>query len=60
MFSEELMAKKKTSLKEKDLLDRVRRAAERSVRERRITPSERRAIMEAYESGLRGYTYFED
>lgn len=42
-----------------DLVDRVRRMAEHAVRASKITPEERRKIMEAYEAGLRGYTYFE-
>lgn len=42
-----------------ELLDRMRRTAERAVRTSRITPEERRKIMDAYEAGLRGYTYFE-
>jgi hypothetical protein len=29
------------------------------VTQKRITPSERRVIMAAFEEGLRGYTYFE-
>ena len=42
-----------------DLIDRFRIVAERAVREKTITPSERRDIMALYEGGLRGYTYFE-
>ncbi len=42
-----------------DLLDRMRKYAEAAVRAGRITPLERRNIVAAYESGLRGYTYFE-
>jgi len=42
-----------------DMLDRVRKVAEQAVRSGRITAEERRQIMEAYEVGLRGYTYFE-
>jgi len=41
------------------LVERMRAKAERAVREGRITAHERREIMDAYESGLRGYTYFE-
>ena len=33
--------------------------AEQAVRAGRITPEERREIVDAYETGLRGYTYFE-
>lgn len=42
-----------------DMLDRMRKQAESAVRKRQITPQERREILAAYESGLRGYTYFE-
>jgi arginine decarboxylase len=41
------------------LLARFRELAEVAVRQKRITPVERREILRAYESGLRGYTYFE-
>ncbi len=43
----------------KELINAVRRKAERSVRRGMLSPKERRMIMEAYENGLRGYTYFE-
>ena len=43
----------------RDMVEFMRRTAERAVREGRITPEERREIMDAYENGLRGYTYFE-
>ncbi len=42
-----------------DLLDRMRKQAEVAVRAGAITPQERREIVAAYETGLRGYTYFE-
>ena len=42
-----------------DMLDRMRKTAEQAVRSGRITAEERRKIMDAYETGLRGYTYFE-
>ena len=42
-----------------DMLDRMRKTAEQAVRTGKITAEERRDIMEAYETGLRGYTYFE-
>jgi arginine decarboxylase len=42
-----------------NMLDRVRQLAEQAVRDGRITPEERRQIVDAYETGLRGYTYFE-
>ena len=41
------------------ILEDIRRAAERAVREKRLTPTQRYAVMQAYEDGLRGYTYFE-
>jgi arginine decarboxylase len=43
----------------KEMLDRVRRLAEQGVRSGRLTVQERRQIVEVYEAGLRGYTYFE-
>jgi len=43
----------------KELANRVRRTAEEAVRAGRISPEERRVIMDAYEGGLGGYTYFE-
>ncbi len=43
----------------KELLQRVRGKAERAVQDDRITAAERRRIMNAYQAGLRGYTYFE-
>ncbi len=42
-----------------DLVDCMRRHAERAVRAGAITPQERREILAAYQAGLRGYTYFE-
>jgi len=36
-----------------------RKTAEEAIRKGLITPHERRKIMDAYETGLRGYTYFE-
>jgi arginine decarboxylase len=42
-----------------ELVRRLRAMAEQAVRTGQITAEERRAIMDAYESGLRGYTYFE-
>ena len=41
------------------ILESLREAAERAVREQRITPAERFRIMQTFEDGLRGYTYFE-
>ena len=43
----------------KDLVNRFRSLAESAVVSKRITPHERRQIMNAYEEGMRGYTYFE-
>ena len=41
------------------ILEDLREAAERAVRANRITPSERYKILQTFEDGLRGYTYFE-
>lgn len=41
------------------ILENLRRTAEQAVRAGRISPSERYAIMQTFENGLRGYTYFE-
>jgi len=41
------------------LMEQFRTLAEEAVKAKRITPAERRYIVAAYESGLRGYTYFE-
>jgi arginine decarboxylase len=43
----------------KDLVAMFRNRAERAVRESRITPAERRQIVDAYANGIQGYTYFE-
>ena len=43
----------------KVLITQFRHLAESAVVSKRITPAERREIMDAYEAGLRGYTYFE-
>nr|WP_321513605.1 biosynthetic arginine decarboxylase [uncultured Pseudodesulfovibrio sp.] len=43
----------------KYLLTRFRETAENAVRERRITPAQRKEILQAYKMGLQGYTYFE-
>ena len=43
----------------KDLINSFRSIAERAIEEKKITPAERRTIVNAYENGLRGYTYFE-
>jgi arginine decarboxylase len=41
------------------LMEQFRALAEEAVKQKRITAAERRVILAAYESGLRGYTYFE-
>lgn len=41
------------------ILEDLRKSAERAVREGRISPSERYAILQSFEDGMRGYTYFE-
>jgi arginine decarboxylase len=43
----------------KTLINNFRMMAENAVRLQKITPNERKIIMEAYENGLRGYTYYE-
>ncbi len=43
----------------KELIRRFRVLAEEAVVKKRITAKERFQIMEAYEEGMRGYTYFE-
>ncbi len=43
----------------KRLFVSFRKVAEQAVRSQRISPEERKEIVEAYEIGLRGYTYFE-
>ena len=41
------------------ILEDIRQMAENAVRSGRISPSDRFRIMQAFEDGLRGYTYFE-
>ncbi len=41
------------------ILEDLRKLAEDSVRSGHITPKERFGLMQAFEDGLRGYTYFE-
>ncbi len=41
------------------ILESIRHVAEKAVRRKEISPSERFAIMQAFENGMRGYTYFE-
>ncbi|MDR3236878.1 MAG: biosynthetic arginine decarboxylase [Spirochaetia bacterium] len=43
----------------KTLLEQFREKAEKGVRSKKITVSERRKILTAFENGLNGYTYFE-
>jgi arginine decarboxylase len=43
----------------KRMIRHIRELAEEAVRTDRITPKDRRRIMDAYEDGMRGYTYFE-
>ena len=41
------------------IMEDLRSLAEESVRAGRISPAERYAILQAFEAGIRGYTYFE-
>jgi arginine decarboxylase len=41
------------------MISRIRKRAEEAVRSGAITAKDRRLITEAFENGLRGYTYFE-
>ncbi|NCC51384.1 MAG: biosynthetic arginine decarboxylase [Spartobacteria bacterium] len=43
----------------KAMMTRVRDMAERAVRQGKISVKERRQIVDVYQAGLRGYTYFE-
>ncbi len=43
----------------KELVSRFRNFAEKAVSEGRISPKERREILDRYREGLNGYTYFE-
>jgi arginine decarboxylase len=43
----------------KRLLMKFRKTAETAVKQGLISPLERKEVMQAYEAGLRGYTYFE-
>ncbi|MEO1368309.1 MAG: arginine decarboxylase, partial [Acidobacteriota bacterium] len=42
-----------------DLVARVRRSAERAIKENRLARDEARQLMRIYEAGLAGYTYLE-
>lgn len=44
----------------KDLEARFRQFAENAVTAGKITPGDRKSIVEAYRTGLQGYTYYED
>lgn len=41
------------------LLEQIRTLAEQGVKEKKVTPKQRKEIMAAFEEGMRGYTYFE-
>lgn len=43
----------------KDMLAMLRERAERAVREGKVSPAERRMIVDLYTNGMQGYTYFE-
>jgi arginine decarboxylase len=43
----------------KELMERFRRQAERSVEEGKITAAERREIIDSFRESINGYTYFE-
>ncbi|MBN1498545.1 MAG: biosynthetic arginine decarboxylase [Spirochaetes bacterium] len=43
----------------KSMVEQFRKTAEKAIRHGKITVAERKEIMNAYETGLRGYTYFE-
>ncbi|MFD1217049.1 biosynthetic arginine decarboxylase [Microbulbifer celer] len=42
-----------------DLFERFRKLAERAVKEKRITPQQRKDILHTYTASMSGYTYFE-
>ena len=44
----------------KELVIRFREFAERAVTQGRISPKERREVMDLFRTGLSGYTYLED
>ncbi len=44
----------------KELVTRFRSFAEKAVNQGRISPKERREVMDLYRAGLNGYTYFEE
>jgi arginine decarboxylase len=43
----------------KDIMEKIRNMAEDAIQAGRIAPQDRPAIMNAFENGVRGYTYFE-
>lgn len=43
----------------KYMIESFRKVAEKAIRSGKISSAERKTIMNAYETGLRGYTYFE-
>ena len=43
----------------KVIISRLSNTAEKAVRNGKLNTRERHGFMEAYEAGLRGYTYFE-
>ncbi|POR04000.1 arginine decarboxylase [Alkalispirochaeta sphaeroplastigenens] len=43
----------------KDLVENFRRKLEQAVRDGRLSVAQRRALLQAYETGMRGYTYYE-
>jgi len=43
----------------KTMMAQFRDQAEQAVQDGKITPEERKVVMDAFENGLRGYTYFE-
>ncbi|HSP43185.1 MAG TPA: hypothetical protein VLO11_09970 [Luteolibacter sp.] len=43
----------------KELVTKFRSFAEKAVTDGRISPRERREILDLYRAGLNGYTYFE-
>ena len=49
----------KTDRRRGMLVNRFRKALERSARDKRITLKESAAFLKAYERGLEGYTYLE-
>ncbi len=42
-----------------ELVKLIKEKSERAVRRGALQPADRRSLVEAYQSGLRGYTYYE-